>query len=48
MGRREILKCGQERNVRMWAGEKCKNVGRREILECGQERNVRMWAGEKF
>ena len=42
-----MLECGQERNVRMWAGEKCKNVGRREMLECGQERNVRMWAGEK-
>ena len=42
-----MLEYGQERNVRMWAGEKCKNVGRRENLEYGQERNARMWAGEK-
>ena len=33
-----MLECGQERNSRMWAGEKCWNVGRK---------NDRMWAGEK-
>ena len=33
-----MLECGQERNVRMWAGK---------MIKCGQERNVRMWAGEK-
>ena len=42
-----MLECGQERNTRMWAREKCWNVGRREMLECGQERNSKMWAGEK-